>query len=87
MIEDVQMLKQSDVLRMTGLSRTQLFKLRRAATFPAPVYLVGKKSLMRWKRTAVVEWLEATSTAAPAPPEIVDRRRRRPGVPTEPARA
>lgn len=85
-LKAMQLLRQSEVLALVGLARTQVYQLRRAGKFPAPVFLMGNANMKRWKRSDVVAWMEANSLAAPVAPPRMDRRRRR-AEPPEPARA
>lgn len=83
-LEALQLMKQSDVLRLLSVSRTRLYELRRHGNFPEPVYLMGDRNLMRFKKAEVLAWKEANSHAAPVAPAPLDRRRR---AAAEPARA
>jgi len=50
----------SQVLAATGVSRTTLWRMVRAATFPQPIYLTGRK--IGWRQSAVQDWLDARPT-------------------------
>jgi len=57
---DDRVLRVAEVMKLTGLSRTTLWKLARAGSFPKPVKLTGRA--MGWKASAVAAWLaERTS--------------------------
>lgn len=49
------MLRASDVMTRTGLSRTTLWRRVRAGTFPAPIQL-GENSI-GWPASAIDSWL------------------------------
>jgi len=52
-------LRERDVLRVTCLSRTTLWRRRRDGDFPAPVRLGGRRSrAVGWRREEVERWLE-----------------------------
>ena len=76
-LDELRRLTQKQVREITGLSRTQLYALRRADRFPKPVYLAGNERLLRWRLVDIRAWLERESKPAPDPlVPIVDRRRR-----------
>lgn len=45
------------VQEATGLGRVTLWRMVRAGTFPAPIYLTERK--IGWRESEVVKWLEA----------------------------
>lgn len=46
-----------EVISMTSLSRSTIWRLSRAGAFPQPVRLSPNR--VGWSRAAVVEWMEA----------------------------
>lgn len=54
------MLRQSEVLRRTGLSRTTIWRKIKANTFPAPRQL-GPNSI-GWPESVITEWLDNLPT-------------------------
>lgn len=57
-----ELLRQSDVLRMTGLGRTTLYRLRRQGEFPEP-RAVGGTTTIAWRRKDVEAWIDNLPTA------------------------
>jgi len=55
-------LRKPEVLRVTGLSKTQLHRFIRAGKFPQAVKL-GKRA-SGWRRSAVAAWLESLPCAS-----------------------
>lgn len=51
------MLRRRSVERMTGLSKSTLYRLIRQGRFPPPLRLTRKA--VRWRRAEVHEWLSA----------------------------
>jgi prophage regulatory protein len=49
-----------EVIRFTGLSRTNIYRRIAAGTFPAPVAL-GPRAV-GWRESDVIEWIESLST-------------------------
>ncbi len=64
-------LRTSDVSRLTGLSRTTLWRMERAGTFPARVRL-GENSV-GWIEEEVRAWIEARPRGMAAGPACSDR--------------
>ena len=63
-----QVLRTSDVLAATGLSRTTLWRRVKSGEFPAPIRLGGTKSrAVGWRRTEIDVWIDQRSRAASAP--------------------
>ncbi len=55
---EVQILRIGQVLCMTGLSKTTLWRRVRAGEFPAPVRLGGPRSrAVGWRRADVERWI------------------------------
>ena len=55
-----QLLTRADVQRITGLSRSSVYRLMRSDRFPEPVKLEG---VVRWRADEVCEWLDALPRA------------------------
>lgn len=56
------LLRSREVLALTGLSRSQLFRLQRADgpnRFPAPIKLNGSSRMPRWPWPEVLAWINA----------------------------
>ena len=53
--DEERMLRLRSVERMTGLSKSTLYRLIRKGSFPAPLRLTRKA--VRWRREEVNEWL------------------------------
>jgi prophage regulatory protein len=49
-----------EVIRFTGLSRTNIYRRIAAGTFPAPVAL-GPRAV-GWRESDVIEWIESLAT-------------------------
>lgn len=54
-----------DVMIMTGLGKTTIYKLIKASTFPAPIKL-GQRSVA-WSVDAVDTWCKSVTTPTPQP--------------------
>ena len=67
--EDVSFLRFPEVKSLTGLSKSSLYALIRANSFPAPIQL-GPRTVA-WVRSEIRQWaaerIEASRTAVPAP--------------------
>ena len=48
--------RMADVLRITALSRSSLYRRIASGDFPAPVSLGGRAK--GWRRTSLLEWIE-----------------------------
>lgn len=57
MPDQVTLLRIRNVLTVTGLSRSQLYRLIAAGKFPRPVKLAGTAA-RAWSSTAVSQWVE-----------------------------
>lgn len=57
-ITDKPILRQREVVKVTGLSRSTIFRLRKAGQFPAPTHNLGVR-MMAWDTSAVLAWIEA----------------------------
>jgi prophage regulatory protein len=69
---EARMLRAPEVMAMTGLSRTSIWRRVRAGTFPAPTE-IGANSI-GWPASVITQWLEnrprrTYRTAAPAKPQ------------------
>lgn len=62
------MLRFTDVIARTGLSRTTLWRRIRAGTFPAPIQL-GENSV-GWPEHIVTDWIATRPTVHYAPAEV-----------------
>lgn len=56
---DDAILRAPEVLRGTGLSRTQLYTLLRSGDFPRPVSLYPGSRAVGWSRAEVQAWIGA----------------------------
>ena len=56
------LLRITDVVRLTTMSRTTIDRWVKAGRFPAPIWL-GEKS-QRWHESEVLAWLDARQTSA-----------------------
>ena len=61
-LDDMQILRLPEVLRLIGVSRSTLHAMRKAGVFPAPDML-GPRSV-GWPRWVVVRWLASRPPAA-----------------------
>lgn len=59
-LEQVRMLKSSEVAELVGVSMRTLWRLLAAGRFPEPVRF--NRKVMRWKRADVVQWLKDLPT-------------------------
>lgn len=57
----VPLLRIDDVLRLTGLSRSTVYRLVREGTFPAPLKLSVQS--VAWRADALQAWMEARPQA------------------------
>lgn len=71
-MHDHQMLRPTEVMARTGLSRTTIWRRVRDGTFPAP-YVLGQNSI-GWPASVISEWLASrprrtygAEAEAPAP--------------------
>lgn len=55
-------LRRTAVEKLTGLSRSTIYKLMAQGDFPRPVKLTEKA--VAWPESAIVEWLESRPVAA-----------------------
>ena len=62
----MQLLKNSEVCRMVGISRTTLWRLVRDGTFPNPLKI--SSMTRRWPASEVEAWMRSLS---PAKPELI----------------
>ena len=53
----MRLLRIKEVLELTGLSRTTIYRLRREGRFPKGIPLMG--SLIAWEESKVFAWIEA----------------------------
>lgn len=51
-----------DVMRLTSLSRTSIWRHRRAGMFPAPKVFTPR--IHKWPKSQILKWLEELPTAA-----------------------
>jgi predicted DNA-binding transcriptional regulator AlpA len=59
---DDQLFSQRQITTQFGISRTQLWRLRRAGGFPPPLQLsVG---IQRWRRSDILSWLKTRERSA-----------------------
>ncbi|WP_019558516.1 AlpA family transcriptional regulator [Thioalkalivibrio sp. ALE12] len=56
-----ELLRQNDVIRMTGMSRTTIYRLRRRGEFPPPRTL---GTTIAWRRRDVEEWINRLPEAS-----------------------
>lgn len=64
MNDSIQILRIGQVLELTGLSRTTLWRRVRAGEFPAPVRLGGLHSrAVGWRRSDVERWIALLDAA------------------------
>lgn len=54
--------RRPEVERLTGLSRSTIYRLMAAGEFPKPVKLTGKA--VGWQLSAIAEWLAQRPLAA-----------------------
>jgi predicted DNA-binding transcriptional regulator AlpA len=52
-----------ELQRLVGLSRVTVWRMEKARTFPAHIYLAPGARSVGWKKTEVVRWLEARNRA------------------------
>ena len=57
------LLRQPEVCARTGLSRTVIFRKRRAGVFPAPVRI--SDNVIGWHESDIDAWIRAREVAAP----------------------
>lgn len=55
-LADLQLLREPEVAKLTGLSRSQRYRLVADGLFPAPVR-IGKR-VSAWKASAIRQWLD-----------------------------
>ena len=58
------MLRLGEVMRLTGLSKTTIYRRYRDGTFPRPLKL-GPQSI-GWRRGEILEWIESLPRAGTA---------------------
>ena len=51
-------INQSEVLRLTTLSRSKMYDLAKKGRFPKPLKLVGNRVV--WRTAEVMAWIEST---------------------------
>jgi predicted DNA-binding transcriptional regulator AlpA len=51
------------VLEVTGLRRTMLYKLRAVGQFPQPVKLSASGRRVAWRQSSVEKWIESREEA------------------------
>ncbi|MBP6018381.1 MAG: AlpA family phage regulatory protein [Burkholderiaceae bacterium] len=59
--------RMADVLRITALSRSSLYRRIASGDFPVPVSLGGRAK--GWRRAALLEWIEDPVRLVPAVPD------------------
>lgn len=52
---DDPLLDQRQIINYLGISRTQLWRVRRTGDFPAPLHL--SPGICRWRQSQLLEWL------------------------------
>ena len=72
---DAQMLSRRDLVSLTGLSATTIWRLRRCGHIPAPLQLSPGR--IGWRRSEVLAWLEARQSLAPSSERASPAARRR----------
>ena len=55
------LLREPEVRKLTGLSRTQRYRMVKAGTFPAPVKIGGRVSA--WRASQISSWLSSLKPA------------------------
>ena len=53
--------RRTEVEKITGLSRTTIYKMMKAGEFPRPIRLTRKA--VGWAESAIAEWLESREAA------------------------
>ena len=65
MADNDEMLRRSEVERMTGLSCSSIYRMMRAKKFPKPLKLSpGPRGGVRWRKSEIVAYLEDLPRAA-----------------------
>ena len=62
--QENRILRLGEVMRLTGLSKTTIYRRYRDGTFPRPLKL-GPQSI-GWRRGEILEWLESLPRAGAA---------------------
>lgn len=57
------LLKRPEVESMTGLSRSEIYRLKELGQFPKPYRLTARKSVA-WKQSEVQAWIKSREQAA-----------------------
>jgi prophage regulatory protein len=65
MVNEIKILRRPDVERMTGLSRTTIWRLERGGNFPQRVQLSANS--VGWRSNEVLAWIEARRPAPAGP--------------------
>lgn len=60
-LSEKQVLRSFDVQKLTGLSRTTLWRLSRLGDFPTPIKLSTR--CVGWRRTEIEQWLDNRESA------------------------
>ena len=66
--DDLQLLTVGQVCRLASVTRSTLYRLMSAGTFPRPLYVTSKTP--RWRRATIRRWLDEREHAAL---ELTDR--------------
>ena len=61
----IRVLRQADVMRLTGLSRTTIWRRVRDGSFPPPIRLEPPGTRAKgWRQTDLQDWLDSLQPAA-----------------------
>ena len=58
------LLRLSDVIKLTAISRTAIYRRLAEGSFPKPLDMGPR--MLRWERTAIIEWIASRRAAPPA---------------------
>ena len=63
--ESTRLIRISEAMELTSLSRAHLWRLMKTGNFPAPVVL--SRRARAWRLDEVLDWIEQKSAERPAP--------------------
>lgn len=61
--QNIRLLRLPEVMHLTGLSRSTIYRLIAKGKFPAQVYTTGLRAV-GWRETDILQWMEDRPTAS-----------------------